>query len=277
MGFATAWDDSGSDGNSARGWSVMGTLRARQQRLRQESRGVKAPKHTKLSCVMTNVAGVALPITLQSTYEDLVKGRWRGGPAVLAFLFAQPDSQAMEMLDARAEYFDHRTGDTWDLFLPGYYSSREGADFERRAGAVPTGQYYTRDWYFHPGAFNSLREHIERSSEGRWHYSGGTDLVLIGGWMPDVGEPMIDWQSTISGRVTDPATATTTLSLPEIIEHISRDIEESLEAADYGVGNVTGTGGAECIGAESRTMRDVMINALGGIIAALVGKATGVG
>jgi len=51
----------------------------------------------------------------QQEYRDAISARWRGGPSVLAFLFAQPDSDAMRMLDARGEYFDIRSGDTWRL------------------------------------------------------------------------------------------------------------------------------------------------------------------
>jgi len=41
--------------------------------------------------------------------------------ALLAFLFAHPDSHAIRLLDYRGDYFDVRSGNTWDLFFPGYY------------------------------------------------------------------------------------------------------------------------------------------------------------
>jgi hypothetical protein len=182
----------------------------------------------------------------------------------------------METLDMRGEYFDHRTGDTWDIFFPGYYRSSERNDFERQAGTEPIGHNHTGDWYFDPRGFDLLREHVEHSSNGRWLYSGGTDLVLIGGWMPDVGDPVIDWQSTISGRITDPTTATATLALPEIIERVSRDLEGALEAADYGVGDVTDTHCTKDGAADSHPTHDVIVNALGGIIAALGSKVIGI-
>lgn len=55
--------------------------------------------------------------------------------------------------------------------------------------------------------------------------------------MPLRGDPEIDWASTISGCVTDDSTATVTLSLPEVIERVSRDLLV-LEEADYGVSAV---------------------------------------
>jgi hypothetical protein len=75
----------------------------------------------------------------------------------------------------------------------------------RLSGARPIGRDDTGDWYFHPREFNRLREQIERASAGRWEYSGGTDLVLVNGYLPDKGEPTLDWVSTIAGQVTDHA------------------------------------------------------------------------
>ena len=109
----------------------------------------------------------------QRQYEDSIRARWTGGPSVLAFLFVHPDCDAVRMLDARGAYFDQRTGDTWDLFFPGYYRSRKGRDFEDFSGARPVGRDYGGDWYFNARDFNELREHVERSSGGVGNTPGG--------------------------------------------------------------------------------------------------------
>ena len=217
------------------------------------------------------------------------KARWHGGPTVLAFLFAPPDSDAIRILDARGEYFDVRTGNTWDLFFPGYYRSRAGKDqdyefediarrdferqgrrdFERHVRRV--GRDYARTWYFSAADFDGLRRHIELSSERRWEYSGGTDLVLISAWLVDQGEPTVDWASTISGQLTDQEAGTKTLTLANVIERITRDIETRAEDASYGVSEVTDGP----LLPESHNIRDFMINALGGVAAALGVKALG--
>jgi hypothetical protein len=263
---ATAWDDADWDGNRARGWTVMRTLRERQQaRIREAdaARRRTAERETR-SWWMT-------PAAMQQEYEDKIKAGWRGGPTVIAFLFAHPDSDAMRMLDARGEYFDVRTGDTWDLFFPGYYRSTEGRAFEEQADAQPIGRGFGGDWYFNANGFNDLRRYIEQASERRWEYSGGTDLVLINGWLATRAEPTIDWASTISGQITDQAAGTRTLTLANVIERITRDLETVAEDASYGVGEVTD----EPSGLESHITRDIMINALGGIAAALGAKALG--
>jgi len=97
----------------------------------------------------------------------------------------------MRMVDARGDYFDTRTGDTWDLYFPGYYRPEKGVHLERSVGR-PIGDSYTAKWYFIPASFNKLREEIERSSERRWEYSGGTDLVLINGLVSEEGELTVD-------------------------------------------------------------------------------------
>ena len=216
MWAATVWDDADWEGAQTRGWTVMGRLRKRRERQFREAADARRrlANNRDISRFMT-------PAAAQREYEDMVKARWHGGPAVLAFLFAHPDSDAMRMLDARGDYFDVRSGDTWDLFFPGYYRSPRGRDFEQETGARPIGHGYGADWYFNFGDFNMLRQDIERSSERRWEYSGGTDLVLVNGWLFERGEPTVDWASTISGQITDRTDGTKTLTLANVIERIT--------------------------------------------------------
>jgi len=211
------------------------------------------------------LARQALEPALRKLYSDQP-----GGPVVIAFLFAHPGSDAIRMLDARGEYFDVRTGDTWHLFYPGYYRSTMGHDFEQGAGGRPIGRQYAADWYFSPKDFNELRRHVEQSSNQLWEYSGGTDLVLVNGWVPMRGEPTIDWAS-ISGQITDQEEGTKTLTLANVIERISRDLENAIEDASYGVREVT-DGPPSPV---SHIGRDFMIQALSGIAAALGAKALG--
>lgn len=212
------------------------------------------------------------PAASKRVYEDAIAARWEGGPTVLAFLFAHPDSDAFLALDGRGDYFNTRTGDTWDLFFPGYFISDNGAYFEEQAGSRKVGKGHASDWYFSPGSFDTLRRHVERESGGRWEYSGGSDLVLINGWMLEHGDPVVDWASTAAGSVTDESTGTRTLSLPEVIERLSRDLEQALEDPRYGVSAVTD--GSALARAES-DVKKVMLSAMGGIIGALGKQAIG--
>lgn len=197
MRAATAWDDADWEGAHARGWTVMGVLRQRQDLHRkQATEARRRPAEARTTERLLSLSAASI----QADYEDAIRARWQGGPTVLAFLFAHPDSDAIRMLDVRGDYFDQRTGDTWDLFFPGYYKSTQAARFEDETGARAVDVGYTDGWYFNARDFNMLREHVERASQGRWAFSGGTDLVLINGWMPDSGEPEIDWASTLWDR-----------------------------------------------------------------------------
>jgi hypothetical protein len=269
---ATAWDDADwGGGTRARGWTVMGSLRSRRDTLRREALAARRRIQEKEERLTSQFMTAAVS---QQALQDEIKARWAGGPSVLALLFAQPDSDAVRSLDHRGEYFDRRSGDTWDLFFPGYFRSPKDEHFERAVGAVPIGQGFLRDWYFSPPEFNQLRATIEQKSEGRWHYSGGTDLVLVNAWMPATDEPTIDWASTLSGCVTDATVGDTTLALPQVIERISRDLELALEDPDYGVGAITGPQPGP--NGSGTTGRDLVVNALGGIIATLGAKALGI-
>jgi hypothetical protein len=270
---ATAWTDDDWVGQHARGWTVTGALEARRVRnLRLAAEARKRIEQRALTARM---------MTATSWVEDAADdaaGRWRGGPNVLAFLFAHPDSEAMKSLDLRGEYFDHRTGDTWDLFFPGYYRATDVA-FERRVGARPVGQSYLGDWFFHPRDFDTFRRRLEGYTQCRWHYSGGTDLVLVSGWVSAHGKPSVYWDTAVSGCVTDETTAVLTLSLPEVIERVTRDVENTLASADFGVGDVTGRSDPDDPRVPStpapRATRDVLVNAVGGILAQLGAKAMG--
>lgn len=182
-------------------------------------------------------------------YQEFPDRHWHGSPTVLALLFTHPDSSAMRQLVMRRDYFDIRTGDTWDLVFAGYDSS----------------------WSFYPEEFNELRRKVESLSDGRWMYSGETDLVLVNAWLAECDEPTIDWPSTISGQITDRTAGTTTLTLAGVIERISRDLEAATEDPAYGIAEVTNGP----MRSRSHVGRDLMVNALGGIVAALGAHALG--
>ena len=171
---------------------------------------------------------------MMQDYQDQIAASWSGGPTVLAFLFAQPDSAAIQMLDSRGKYFDVRTGETWDLFFPGYYQSDDPGT-ERRARSRPVGTQYAANWYFSPGDFDRLRKHVQQMSEGRWRYSGGADLVLINGMLVDEGDPVIDWVSTQGWDILDATPDGPGLTLAKVIESITQDFETNAEDESYGL------------------------------------------
>jgi hypothetical protein len=267
MQVASLWDDRAGGGERARGWTVMSTLRGRR------NRNVEAARDAQLRLQQrTGRLEMMSAASMARDAADEARARWTEGPNVLAFLFAHPDCQAISALDLRGEYFDLRTGDTWDLFFPGYYQSGKGHEYERSVGARPAGRSHLEDWYFRSEDFERFRQDIERYSDGRWQYSGGTDLVLASGWITARGEPSVNWATTVSGGLTDDKTGTLTLSLPEVIERISRDIEQALASPDYGISELNDSLDHPI----TNGSRDIIINALGGIIAALSSKALGV-
>lgn len=265
MWAATAWDDSEWEGQWARGWTAMEKLRKHRDRHLEEARAAQRRLNDRAGSLQLMSAAA----TVQAVADEAA-ARWTCGPTVLALLFAHPDTKAIASLDARGEYFDHRAGEQWDLFFPGYFRSPDPAA-ERRYGARPVGKEFLNDWFFHPGDFDLFRIEIERLSEKRWQYSGTTDLVLASAWLASNSEPTVDWATTVSGSLTDVLTGTVSVSLPEVIERLSREIEQTLQSPDYGVPELTEKDGDSVPPAA----RDVMSNALGGIIAALGMKALG--
>jgi hypothetical protein len=256
---ATSWDD-----EHARAWSVMGRLSERNNSLRNHA--IQARRRL----ARRDLLGERYPAT--AVERDRVRAERHPGGTVVALLFAHPDSSAMRLLDARGDYFDQRTGDVWDLFFPGYYRSERDGGFEEQAGAEPIGRSYGHGWYFNARDFNIMRGDVERRSKGRWTYSGGTDLVLINAWLPETGEPLVDWASTICGELIEAQDAAHSINLAKVVERITRDIETASEDATYGVGQVVDGAASPT---PTRFSRELTVEALGGVIAALGGRALG--
>jgi hypothetical protein len=211
------------------------------------------------------------PASMAAEYEDAIRARWRGGPTVLALLFAQPHTEAIRALDAGGAYFDCRSGDTWDLFFPGYYRSENPA-LEKQVGAMRVGSDFANNWFFSPRDFNQMRAEVQSASEDRWKYSGLADLILVCGWLSSSGEPTIDWASTISGTVGDER-AGSTLTIQEVIERISNDLEFGEEDENFGAGAVTDPSDPR---PPESAGRDILVGALSGIAGALGKGALGI-
>lgn len=167
------------------------------------------------------------PVSRSKPWSQSAESNW--GPSVLAFLFALPDSEAIRAIERSSTYFNIRTGNTWDLFVPGYIHN-DGSPSNDGAPEP--------DWVFDPTGFDAMRRHIEEESARRWQYSGGSDLVLINTWLQSNQPPVIDWESTASGSLTETIAGRSSLSLAQVIERISRDLEQGLEDPAYGVGDL---------------------------------------
>jgi hypothetical protein len=190
---------------------------------------------------------------------------------VLAFLFARPESDVIRSLDSSGDYFDIRTGSTWDLFFPGYFRSTNEY-FEQQAQSQPVrGDEFAANWYFSSRDFDVFCRDVERESGGRWSYSGDADLVLVNGWLEPRGQPTIDWESTMSGKIGAGGRAT----LGAVIERMTRDLTSGTEDAHYGIGDVVVPERSREPGGMS--MNEITVAVLLAIAAALGVKVAGVG
>ena len=184
------------------------------------------------------------PAVIKQEMEDQLAASWKGSPVVLAILFAQPGSPAVRQLCERGSYFNERTGDDWHLFFPGYFT------FETPEVTVNTerlfqGAYHVDEiddsrWFFSPSYFEKFRRDIERESEGRWAYSGETDLVILSVYLPSRGISTPDWESMLAGKLTDPDVGTQSLTLAQAIEKRMKDHDYDLQDAHFGLADVFG-------------------------------------
>lgn len=191
--------------------------------------------------------------------------------SVAVFVMCQPDSAPAHELRRRRPYFDVRTGDDWDVFFPGYFQGRTMDD--------PNEILLDGGWGFSPRAFNDFRRVLESKTARRWTYSGGSDLILLDMvTMPD-GFVTGDYASVLSGPMTDSWTGTSTLTLGEVIEAISQDLETDAQDSAYGVSEVVGRG--ELARRDVRTrkpaLRELAVGTAAGILSQIGAQALGLG
>jgi hypothetical protein len=135
----------------------------------------------------------------------------------------------MGVLNARREYFDIRTGEKWSLFFPGYYE--RGASNRVRRDPYIGRSRSTGDWSFDASGFDEIREHVASHSASRWRYSGETDLVLVGVWLPEEDEIVVDWESTTSGVLAHLEPGIPSRTLGAVVESITNNFDEKLDPA----------------------------------------------
>jgi hypothetical protein len=184
--------------------------------------------------------------------------------SVAVFVFAPPDTAPAQQLRRRRAYFDVRTGETWDVFFPGYFRYGSMAD--------PDEVRFDDHWGFSPRAFDQFRRRLERETRGRWRYSGGSDLVLINVALSAQGALTVDYASALSGSLTDRADGTTTLTLAQVIERIAGDLETESEDVHYGVGAVVEPSTDIATGS---ALREAAVGTAAGILSAIGARVLG--
>ena len=113
---------------------------------------------------------------LQSAFETRYKVG-QGPPTVrmVGLLFARAQARLAQQILPSLTDFDARSGNNIDFFFPGYIPR-----------VVPAYDHYPQyqpqpfGWTYEADDFHSFVREVE--SETRWRYSGGCDLILMGGY-----------------------------------------------------------------------------------------------
>lgn len=194
--------------------------------------------------------------------------------SVAVFVLCHPDSGPAKELRKRRAYFDIRTGETWDVFFPGYYQYGSMNDPD----AIELDEY----WAFSPRAFDTFRRDLERETNRRWRYTGGSDLVLLNAVVDQSGAVTVDYESVISGPMTDSQDGTRTLTLAQVIESISNDLEAQRESSTYGVGKVVSSGNSafdeavrRAVAERNHALRDTAVAAAGAVLGEIGSRIIG--
>jgi hypothetical protein len=100
---------------------------------------------------------------------------------VIAFAFMPPESPMFEKLSKYGDSWDFRTGETWDVFFPGYYVSWDKGT-EDRSSAQALGSDFTQAWYFDRESYHLFVSQVEQNCKdaGRiWSWSGSSTLLFL--------------------------------------------------------------------------------------------------
>jgi len=172
--------------------------------------------------------------SIKNHFDMRRRSRTTEGPLsgnLLAIVFSGPWSSILTDVAEYGGYLDARTGADLDVYFAGVlpaYSRGDPREYEdylerlaefydpeitmlrrpfrplRHRGHVEALEDEFRfgreqGWFWSPRGFNDLRVQVENDSDGRWRFSGNSDLVLVDALTAtDMPEPEIDWESVIT-------------------------------------------------------------------------------
>lgn len=98
---------------------------------------------------------------------------WRLGVVV----FTRPeDAICKEIITPSLNYLHELTGEKVHFYFVGFLD-KEAMDYRKEVASDLFGD--GKRWYFSPSDFARVQTEFENFSNGRWNYSGGTDLLVV--------------------------------------------------------------------------------------------------
>ena len=185
--------------------------------------------------------------------------------SAVVLAFCQPSSAPARELRRQRASFNIRTGDRWDLFFPGYYQYGSMRD--------PDQIKLDSDWGFSPRAFNAFRAELERLTSHRWRYTGGADLVIVNTVVMEGDVVTFDFDSVLSGPMTDRRDGSASMTLARVVEAISTDLESGAETPAYGVDRVVSP--RESPQRPRSAASEVLVAAAGAVLGEIGARALG--
>lgn len=210
--------------------------------------------------------------------------------SLLAIVFSGPWGSVLADVASHGAYLDERTGESLQVFfagvlptsdhtwIPSVETIRGWYDTELLILTPPIRKpsdardrwhrdVFTREggWVWSPRAFDELRREVEAASDGRWQFSGNSDLVLANFLHGPGIEPAIDWESTITVALDRFETRDDGRWFGEIVESLTRACEDR-EASDplWGMSELVDTDPEQLGGsAAARSLKYLLLQVLG--------------
>ena len=249
-------------------WQSASTGYSVERCLQQRLSSLRARQH-RAEQLLSHSDGLAQMMIGTPSRQDTqarLNASWNGSKIVLGMLFAHPDSGAIRQLCERGSYFDLRTKATWDLYFPGYINSTEVA-LPTDARRVCSNE--DSPWYFSPTYFETYRSDLEKGSEGRWRYSGETDLVIVLADLPKQGDVTFEWESLQFSQLTDPNIGFTSSTLSQSLERIMANLEAIRQGPDIEWEGAHNSRRSDLRDVDARQLTKTVIDNIGTVVTVL--------
>lgn len=215
------------------------------------------------------------------------------GTSLLALVVSGPWGSVLTELADHHAYWDHRTGDRLHVFFAGVLSNiqdgrphnaevaRNLTYFDKEIVQLeppnrPPSRSGGRDrhpgsrgWYWSPRLFNEFRRELEQATDGRWTFSGSSDLVVVNVLGGGGVEGTVDWASTTCIQLDRAYEDGGVRWFGELIERLTTAIERQPSDEFWGLGDIVARdeeqfGGSNGSRAIKYLIRDVVLPGLGG-------------
>jgi hypothetical protein len=155
--------------------------------------------------------------------EEVRTAKWSNVWRLGVLVFTRPEEKiCQEVIGPSLHYLHELTGDKVHFYFVGFFTGT-GFGHKTFAGADFFGD--GQEWYFSPEYFASRQDSFEHLTDGRWRYSGGTDLLVVP-YRIRMGTFYVDGSAAIDLKLSRLARDQHRYSPDELVQILVRELKQ---------------------------------------------------